>query len=188
MKINSDKFYTVSDLHLHHYNILKYDNRPFSTLDEMHEVIISNWNKTVPSDATVFLLGDVALGGSAKAEDLADILWHLNGNIVLVKGNHDTYVLKKPCVERFKSIHKELLITVIDDDGTEQLIEMCHYPFDFDYKPQDGRILLHGHSHHNSHRGDNLNKKQLDVGINGYGYNYSPLSYGDVKRLMINGI
>lgn len=39
------KFYT-SDLHIGHKNIIGFDHRPFSSLDEMTEKIIANWNKT----------------------------------------------------------------------------------------------------------------------------------------------
>lgn len=40
------KFY-ISDLHLGHKNILAFDNRPFFSLEEMTETIISNWNSVV---------------------------------------------------------------------------------------------------------------------------------------------
>ena len=39
------KIYT-SDLHIDHKNIIVFDHRPFSSLDEMTEKIIANWNKT----------------------------------------------------------------------------------------------------------------------------------------------
>ncbi len=39
------KIYT-SDLHIGHKDIIGFDHRPFSSLDEMTEKIIANWNKT----------------------------------------------------------------------------------------------------------------------------------------------
>lgn len=39
------KFY-MSDLHIGHKSIIGFDRRPFSSLDEMTEKIIANWNKT----------------------------------------------------------------------------------------------------------------------------------------------
>ena len=39
------KNYT-SDLHIGHKNIIDFDHRPFSSLDEMTEKIIANRNKT----------------------------------------------------------------------------------------------------------------------------------------------
>lgn len=186
--MNSEDAFFISDIHFFHVRILEYDRRPFQSLEEMHNAIIVNWNDKVPKTGTVLLLGDVALGGSARAEAVSEILNSLNGKIILVSGNHDTYVLKKPCVDRFESIHKRLGIDVADGDKTQR-IEMCHYPPNEEYTAEPDSWLLHGHTHHNNHHGEKPNKHpyQLDVGINGAGYNYSPLSYLDVKRLILNG-
>ena len=44
--------YYISDLHIGHANVIRYDHRPFSDLNEMHETIITNWNRAVtPSNA-----------------------------------------------------------------------------------------------------------------------------------------
>ena len=41
--------YYISDLHLFHKNVTgegtNFDNRPFATMEEMHETIKTNWNK-----------------------------------------------------------------------------------------------------------------------------------------------
>lgn len=39
--------YYISDLHLFHEASIRFDNRPFGYLDEMHEAVVSRWNKTM---------------------------------------------------------------------------------------------------------------------------------------------
>lgn len=41
------KIFIISDLHLGHANVLKHDKRPFSTVEDMDNTIIENWNKQV---------------------------------------------------------------------------------------------------------------------------------------------
>ena len=55
--------YLTSDLHFNHMNILKYEpeSRPFSSIEEMNEVIIQNWNEVVKISDTVYVLGDMSL-------------------------------------------------------------------------------------------------------------------------------
>lgn len=48
----------ISDLHLGDKNIFKLDNRLFKDLDEMHEVLINNWNFVVRDEDIVYILGD----------------------------------------------------------------------------------------------------------------------------------
>ena len=39
--------YYISDLHLSHANIIKFDSRPYNTTEEMDADLISRWNKQV---------------------------------------------------------------------------------------------------------------------------------------------
>jgi calcineurin-like phosphoesterase family protein len=75
---------------LGHANILNFKGvdgvtpiRPFSSLEEMNETIIENWNKTVNDNDTVYHLGDVYFGQGWKHVS------RLKGKKHLVVGNHD---------------------------------------------------------------------------------------------------
>ena len=53
--------YYISDLHLFHNKILTLQNtnRPFTSIEEMHEKIKREWNKKVTCQDKVYILGDV---------------------------------------------------------------------------------------------------------------------------------
>ncbi len=82
-----ETFFT-SDTHFGHKNILEYekDARPFSTIEEMNEIIIERWNSVVTNKDIVYHLGDFAFGRRN-----INIASRLNGKKRLVMGNHDTY-------------------------------------------------------------------------------------------------
>ena len=85
----------VSDTHFGHANIIKFTKddgsllRPFDTIEEMDELMVSNWNKVVGVYDRVYHLGDVVINKKALP-----ILDRLNGKKVLIKGNHDIFQLK----------------------------------------------------------------------------------------------
>lgn len=78
-------YFFISDTHFGHKNIIEYCKRPFKSVEEMNDALIKNWNKVVSPEDTVFLLGDFVFRG--KISLLKSIL---NGNIVWIKGNHDS--------------------------------------------------------------------------------------------------
>ncbi|MCD6371398.1 MAG: hypothetical protein J7L39_01645 [Candidatus Aenigmarchaeota archaeon] len=77
--------YLISDLHLDHENIIKYCARPFVTVKEMNEVLVNNWNRTIGENSKVYFLGDM----SVKRGKTKYWISKLNGEINIVKGNHD---------------------------------------------------------------------------------------------------
>lgn len=76
----------IADMHFGHKNIVRYDNRPFDSVEEMDKALIQLWNETVGSDDVVYILGDFSW---YKEDKTAFILGCLKGHKVLVKGNHD---------------------------------------------------------------------------------------------------
>ena len=85
--------YYISDLHLFHENAIKFDHRPFESVQEMHEVILKNWNDRVTNGDFVYLLGDMSLRG--KNEDLIAFVARLKGRKVLIKGSAFPYDFKE---------------------------------------------------------------------------------------------
>ena len=169
----NDRVFFVSDTHFWHTNIIKYCNRPFDTVEEMNEKLISNWNSVVNKDDTVFHLGDFAFCGPTKAKV---ILEQLNGNIILVRGNHDyDSVLKL-----FNKVYDQLIIKI-----GEELIYLNHYPFlTYAGAYRENVYQLFGHLHL-SNKVEIKNQlplgiKQYDVGVDLN--NYTPISWKEVKE------
>ena len=132
------KNFYISDLHFGHENILHFDNRPWLNTDDMEKALISNWNKVVTKQDTVYILGDFCWG---KENDWIEILEQLNGNKVLIKGNHDITPQKSKKYFQDVKDYKE-----IDDNGRKVIL--CHYPmpcYRGDYS--DTIIHLYGHLH-----------------------------------------
>lgn len=78
----------TSDTHFGHKNIINFEKtfRPFDTLEEMHEALITRWNSVVKPQDLIYHLGDFAFG----TENIK-IAEKLNGRKRLVMGNHDDY-------------------------------------------------------------------------------------------------
>ena len=49
------KVFFTGDLHFGHENVIAFDNRPFSTVDEMDEELIKRWNAKVGKGDLVYV-------------------------------------------------------------------------------------------------------------------------------------
>jgi len=81
----------TGDLHVGHFNILKYCKRPFNTVQEMDECLISNWNEVVKRGDVVYVLGDFAYW-KLSDDEIKNIYDNLTGQKFLIRGNHDRRV------------------------------------------------------------------------------------------------
>lgn len=132
--------YYISDLHLGHANIIRFDKRPFKTVDEMDRKLIENWNNTVGKNDTVYVLGDMVWG---IAPAWGKYLEQLKGDIVLITGNHDLKSFPANLKRYFQDIkpYKEIR------DGDSHVI-MSHYPIPFYRRGYDPNFwMLYGHVH-----------------------------------------
>lgn len=135
--------YYISDLHLFHENAIRFDNRPFADLPEMHETIRNKWNQKVTNGDTVFILGDISFRG--KNEDLIAYISTLKGHKILIQGNHDD-VSDYRYQQLFHEVcdYKEMHDSA---DGKNYDLVLCHYPIFSWKKMGKGSILLYGHTH-----------------------------------------
>jgi len=88
--------FLVSDTHFGHAGVctfLRNDKvtklRPWDTPEEMDEEMVKRWNDKVRPNDKVYHLGDVVINRKALK-----ILDRLNGDKVLIKGNHDIFKLE----------------------------------------------------------------------------------------------
>ena len=98
-------------------------------------------NNTVEIDDDVYLLGDISWYNTTKT---IEIFNNLNGNIHLIKGNHDGKLLKnRELQSRFCEIvdYKEL------DIGDGKIVVLCHYPIPCFKNHYYGSYHLYGHVH-----------------------------------------
>lgn len=84
------KIFFTSDLHFNHNRGFIFADRGFSSVEEMNNAIVNNWNFTVFDDDDVYVLGDLMLGGSENMEKGLELIKSLNGRIHVIIGNHDT--------------------------------------------------------------------------------------------------
>ena len=82
------KDYFIADTHFGHDAIIRYENRPFKDTKNQEEYLIKNWNDIVKPEDTVYVLGDFGMSDSKKETER--LCRMLNGNKILVMGNHDT--------------------------------------------------------------------------------------------------
>jgi calcineurin-like phosphoesterase family protein len=130
------QIFLTADTHFYHTNILKV--RPqFSTIADMNQHIIDQWNKTVKPSDTVYHLGDVAMW---KPINL-DVVKHLHGHKILIRGNHDNF---SNGIYEFYGFEKVL---AMKEWTTKGGLICTHFPI----HPQEmhrWRLNIHGHIHH----------------------------------------
>lgn len=158
------KFF-ISDLHIGDKNILTYEHRPFSSLDEMRKTIIDNWNRIVTDKDTVYLLGDIG--------DIS-VLEELNGNIVIVCGNHDN---AEEIREQFPYVEVNKHPIMIDS------MWLSHEPIGY-MPPEIPYINIHGHLHRFDYgfvgRKWEDGNRYFNVSVEKI--NYTPISFDEIKK------
>lgn len=177
----NNKIWFTSDSHFGHKNVIKYCERPFDSIEEMDEILIDRWNMVIDHDDLIICCGDFSL---TNPKSTNEILNKLNGDKVLIKGNHEKSILSnKLNRDMFNGgIYDLLNITVIDDEveyGFQDII-LCHYPMLSWNKSHRGSWQLFGHVHGMLDNDIKLSPNQIDVGVDSN--DFRPISYQEVKE------
>lgn len=194
--------YFTADLHFFHEQLLKSEHfspRPYTDLSSEHAGLQKVWNSRVTDQDTVYHLGDLAFLNKIKPakkgyQQLLELLLSLKGQIILVKGNHDTRDL-------FKFLKNQHIILA---DGRPKfefhdvglIVKANHHQFFLTHYPlilgpTASSINLHGHIHHSQVPiAENIN-----VGIDSEDLEYltadqrpawgMPLSLEEIEQILI---
>jgi calcineurin-like phosphoesterase family protein len=166
-----NEIFFTSDTHLGHDIIRKYCQRPFETCEEMDETIIDNWNRVVGQGDLIYHLGDFAFGGHDIVRRYRS---RLNGNIILILGNHDWRNKIRNVTGCFKSIYDLLVIQY-----EKHCIVLCHYAMRVWPQSHFNSYQFYGHSHGTLQP----QGKQMDVGVDCNGY--TPIHADKIMRIML---
>jgi calcineurin-like phosphoesterase family protein len=130
----------VSDTHFGHKgvcNFMRNDGvtklRPWDTPEEMDEAMVKLWNDRVKPTDKVYHLGDVVINRKALG-----ILSRLNGDKVLIRGNHDIFK-----DEEYRQYFRELRAYHVMNG-----MILSHIPIHPDSLMRFG-TNIHGHLHSN---------------------------------------
>ena len=185
--MEKQKIFFTSDLHFGHENVIRFDNRPFNTVEEMDEEMIKRWNAKVGKGDIVYVLGDFIW--KAATNEAVSIIRRLNGQIILIKGNHDRFLHNAAAKKALAGIKDYDDICVTLEDGTTRRCILSHYFIPFYNGHRYQAIHLHGHSHFTEESVEEvritteLNEKGYDLKIYNVGcmyWNYTPVTLDEI--------
>lgn len=187
----------TSDTHYGHSNIIKYSERPFSSVEEMDQAMIDNWNMFVDHDDEVYHLGDFAYADVGR---MKEIIYQLKGKKYFLPGNHDreffSHELRTLGGCAIQNLHE---LRIKDKDAYDkkmQMIVLCHYSLRVWNKSHFGSWNAYGHSHGSLF--DDPTLLSMDVGVDSVAHwlarsndpkdwnprDYRPISYHEMKSHM----
>jgi len=132
--------FLVSDTHFGHAGVCRFTRsdgvtklRPWDSAEEMDEAMVRAWNERVKPTDKVYHLGDVVINRRAMKT-----LSRLNGDKVLIRGNHDIF----PDTE-YRQYFRELRAYHVMSG-----MILSHIPLHVDSLGRFG-TNIHGHTHAN---------------------------------------
>lgn len=196
---NLKKIFFTSDLHIFHEACIGFDDRPFSDIYHMHEVLANNFNSTVPEGSIVYYLGDIGFHKGDRIKAYFERL--VSHTRVLCLGNHDggsnamynqgfdvvlTGASMQIAKNRVTMSHCPLLDTY--RENTEDMVMSSGEPWHGNNRKlhrsvsfvNSGQFHIHGHCHSpNKGKSKKILGRQYDVGV--VNSSYRPVSISTIE-------
>jgi calcineurin-like phosphoesterase family protein len=197
---NKQNVFFCSDPHYNHLGIVmgtstwidKSGCRPFQTVEDHDNALVTNINKTVGVDDILFCLGDWSFGNYKNGENVSNIRKfreQINCKTIHhILGNHCQEIRKNADNSRelFESVNDYLEICIIEqpliqgEKAKKQDIILSHYSMKTWNKASKGSFQLFGHSHGSL---KDVKGKSMDVGFDTH-KEFRPYSYEEIKELL----
>lgn len=165
--------FLIADTHFGHHGVCRFERsdgtplRPWNAIEEMDEALVDNWNRIVRPKDKVYHIGDVLINRRALP-----ILSRLNGDKVLIKGNHDIFKLEDytPFFRDIRGYH------VMDN------MLLSHIPV---HPSSKGRFKanIHGHTHANNVTFENGEVDPWYICVSVEQINYTPISFEEIRKM-----
>jgi calcineurin-like phosphoesterase family protein len=175
--------FVIADTHWGHAKSLTFVTsegerlRPFDSVEEMDELMVTNWNNTVGKHDTIYHLGDVVIPRPSLK-----VLSRLNGRKILIRGNHDQGQLKD-----FSQYFEDVRGAFFFRPGSDFLggLIFTHIPVHPSCLSGHYRGNVHGHIHCNLVMDkDEPDKKYFNACVERN--NFTPVSIDTIKQYFSN--
>lgn len=151
-----------------------FENRPFKSVDDMNNVMIVSWNSVVTPADQVMVAGDFIIGGNNKTNGMSaqDIIQALNGEITLIRGNHDDNI------DEYRALLKNVYDypIVVDDFWI-----VSHFPMYVNMQSPYANIFGHIHS---SPTFKSVSARSMCISTERL--NYTPMALAQIKAAVLN--
>lgn len=159
--------YFWSDLHFFHKNIISYANRPFHSMEQMHNELIRRYCEIITDDDLVIFGGDISFAGVDNTKPLLNCL---PGKKIWVLGNHDFKSGGKLHNFNFTPLITMCFVFYVKDiDGKIINYIVSHYPINNKLLPEN-TLNIHGHTHQYM-----MDKKNINMSVEAIDYQPSKL-------------
>ena len=166
--------YLTSDTHFGHSGVCRFLRedgtklRPWDNPEDMDEAMIKRWNDVVRPNDKVYHLGDVVINRKAFKT-----LGRLNGEKVLIKGNHDIFRIDE-YLQYFKDVRAYHVLNGMI---------MSHIPMHPESLARFG-TNIHGHLHSNRVMlNGSIDPRYFSACVEQH--DFTPVSFDQVQKMII---